>query len=254
MLGYLKNMFKLYISSSLILFIRKIRYKLARVHVDKKSEIYDILSQSWHDYKKDLHPKDRRMDILEQKNVKGMSTDNISFFINEIVHHLCKNGVYLEVGTFQGRSLLSAALFNPSTRCIAIDNFSQFDKERKNEAILSDNLKKFMYPKNIEFYNQDYKQAIRDIFFKEPNLKIDVYYYDGVHTFEDQFEGLSIVLPYLQEKCTILVDDINWEFVSNANKVFIKKNPEFRSVFKIYTKANGSNDWWNGFEVITRAP
>jgi len=83
-------------------------------------------------------------------------------------------------------------------------------------------------------------------------LKVNVYYYDGDHSYENQIEGLNILLPYLAHKCIILVDDINGEEVEEANKYFVKENPNFKSVFKIRTKGTNSIDWWNGFEVIAR--
>lgn len=214
--------------------------------------INKILKENWVDYNAELHPKDRRMDILREKGVKGMSTENVRFFFNEIVKQYAKNGIYLEIGMFQGCSLLSSALFNLSTRCIGIDNFSQFDEEGKNQEILIENLSKFNNPKNIEWYNEDYKKAIENIFTKEPNLKVNVYFYDGEHSYENQIEGLRIMLPHLAEKCIIVVDDLNCEKAEMANNAFIKENPDFKSIIKIKTKGNGSEDWWNGIEVIGR--
>lgn len=214
--------------------------------------INEILKENWNNYKTELHPKDRRMDILREREVRGMSTENVRFLFNEIVKQFAQNGVYLEVGMFQGCSLLSSALFNPSTRCIGIDNFSQFDKEGKNQENLKKNLSKFNNPKNIEWHNEDYKKAIKKIFTKEPNLKVNVYFYDGNHSYENQIEGLRVMLPYLADKCIILVDDLNWEQVERANNNFIKENPDFKSMIKIRAKSCGSEDWWNGIEVIGR--
>ncbi len=227
-------------------------YKFFRIHVDKKSKIYNILTENWQDYRIDLYPKDRRMSILEQKNVIGMSSENIRFLINEAVRKFAKEGLYLEVGTFYGNSLLSAALFNPSTRCIGIDNFSQHNPYNENEGIVRNNLGKFSHSSNVEFYNQDYKEGIKRLFSHEPSCKVNVYYYDGFHHYRDQLQGLEIILPCLAQECVILVDDINLEDVEEANKAFLRKNPDFKSVFKVRTEKNGSKDWWNGFELITR--
>lgn len=214
--------------------------------------VKELLKENWIDYKKDLHPKDRRIDILSEKEVGGMSTENVRFLFNEIVKQYAQNGTYLEVGMFQGCSLLSAALFNPHTRCIGIDNFSQFDEGSRNQEILKENLLKFDNPKNIEWYNEDYKKAIKYIFTKEPNLKVNVYFYDGEHSYENQIKGLRIMLPHLADKCIIIVDDLNWEQIEKANSDFIKENPDFESIIKIKTKGNSSEDWWNGIEVIGR--
>ncbi len=232
--------------------INRLKYKFNRITVNKESKIYEILRGKWGDYSVDLFPNDRRMHVLKEKGVAGMSSENIRFLINETVRRFAKNGVYLEVGTYNGCSLLSAALFNPSTRCIGIDNFSQFNLNRENYLIFKENLDKFLNPKNIEFYNQDYRECFKYLFSKESSLKANVYYYDGKHTYEDQMSGLKSILPHLAEECVILVDDINWPYVEEANRDFIKENNDFKSVLKIRTKGNDSNDWWNGFEVISR--
>ena len=229
---------------------KKLLYICFRVSIDKNSKIYPLLKENWKNYKKDLYPKDRKMKIL--KNIYGLSTENIRFLINEVTRRFAKNGVYLEIGTFLGCSLLSAALFNYSTRCIGVDNFSEFNPKSENNSTFKKNLEKFNNPENIEFYNQDYKTVIPDLFSKEPNTKVNVYYYDGKHTYGNQLEGLNIILPHLSYKCVILVDDVNRRCVEEANKYFIKKNLDFKSVFKIKTEKSNSPDWGNGFEIITR--
>jgi len=230
----------------------EVRRNLFKSQMIENFDIEKILSNNWPNYRSDLFPKDRRMSVIRLKEVAGMCTENTAFLIDEIVRVIAYKGVYLEVGTFNGYSLFSAALFNPKTRCIGIDNFSQFDSEHKNENALRTNIKKFHSPKNIEFYNMDYKDAVGHLFSKEPNLKINVYYYDGEHSYENQLEGLRIMLPYLSERCIILVDDVNYERVDLANRDFITQHPEFKSIFKIKTERNGSKTWWNGFEVIAR--
>jgi hypothetical protein len=233
-------------------FVRAARYRFFGTYVNRESEICDILRNHWIDFRTDLYPKDRRMRVLEEKGVRGMSSENVRFVVNELVRRFAKEGTYLEVGSLQGCSLLSAALYNPTTRVIGIDNFCQFDPKNSNESLLKENLMKFDNPKNIGFYNRDYKEAVKCLFDKEPHLKIDIYYYDGPHSFRDQVEGLEIMLPHLAEDCIVLVDDLNWTHIAVANKNFIRRNPDFRPSFRILTKGMRSKDWWNGFEVITR--
>ena len=227
-------------------------YAFARIHIEKGSRIKSILKANWKNCATDVCPMDRRMSILDIKGVAGMSTENTRFIINEIVRQYANAGVYLEVGIYRGCSLLSAALFNTATRCIGIDNFSQFDIDGVNEKTLKMHLEKFGNPKNIEYYKKDYKEALKDLFLKEPELRVNVYYYDGDHSYENQLEGLDIMVPHLAEKCVILVDDINWNQVKKANRDFIKRHRDFKLALIIRTKMNGSKDWWNGFSVITR--
>ncbi len=214
--------------------------------------IETTLRECWDDPTKDLFPKDRRMSVLAERGVDGMSCENVRFLVNEIVRRFASRGVYLEVGMYRGCSILSAALFNETTRCIGIDSFSEFDDKGTNEEILRENLAKFGRPSNVEYYNMDYREAIARIFADEPLLRVDVYYYDGEHTYEQQVAGLEIMLPHLSEQCVILVDDLNWEYVERANLDFLKAHPEFESAFKIKARGCGTDDWWNGVEVIVR--
>jgi len=153
--------------------------------------IEKILKECWINYKKDLNPRDRRMGVLKEKGVRGMSTENIRFLLNEIVRRFAKRGTYLEVGMFRGCSLLSAALFNPSIRCIGIDNFSEFNYNSSgwrpsdnlnNEEELKNNLAKFPNVGNVRWYNGDYKGVIKNLFAEEPNLKVNIYFYDAGHS------------------------------------------------------------------------
>jgi predicted O-methyltransferase YrrM len=207
-----------------------------------------ILRTGWNDIGSDLHPIDRRMDVLAQKKVRGMSTENIRYLINEIVREYVTTGYYLEVGMFHGCSLLSAALFNPGKTCIGIDNFSQFDAEKENRKALKRNLEKFSEAEKAEIVTieGDYKDVL-DKF----EHKIDVYFYDGKHTYYDQLNGLQLALPHLSKKCVIIVDDVNLERTTEANKKFIKDNPDFKSWFKVSPPTRDAR-WHNGVEVIGR--
>jgi hypothetical protein len=215
-----------------------------------KKKIKMILKNCWQNYESDFFPEDRRMYALEYKRVEGMSVENVRFLINELVRNFARLGTYLEVGTWRGCSLLSAALYNPTAKCIGIDDFSEFDQYKNNEKILNDNLEKFGRPENIKFYKGDYKEVVSKIFAENPELKINVYFYDGNHSYEDQLYGLKIMLPYFAQKAVIIVDDLNWERVEKANSDFIKENPEFKSLIKIKTGGDGAPDWWNGIEII----
>lgn len=225
---------------------RKLRNYFLQIKINK------IIKNNWNDYKKDLFPKDRRMKVIEDNKIIGLNTENVRFIINEIVRIFAKNGFYFEVGVFQGASFLGAGIFNDLTRCIGIDDFSEFDEYKQNENTFYKNLSKLKNLKNIEFYKGDYKDVIEKIFTKEPNLKIDVYFYDGNHSYKDQIAGLRCILPYLARQCIIIVDDINWDQVRKANDDFLKENPDFVSLFKIKTKGDRSPDWWNGLQIMGR--
>jgi len=207
-----------------------------------------IIKYFTNNYKTILYPIDRRMDIIKTLNIKGMNTENIRFIINDLVKKYAKT--YLEIGTYQGSSIISAAIFNNNVRCIAIDNFSQFDNNGVNKSILLNNIKNAEI-NNIELIDKDYKIAITELFKNEPNLKIDIYFYDGNHSYENQLNGLNIIKPYLSKSCIIFIDDTNYDRVLKANQHWLTENTDFKS-FNIDTPKNGHNTWWNGFSILYR--
>ncbi len=209
----------------------------------------DVIRNNWSQPETDHQPLNRRMKILSDKQIGGMSTENIRFLINETVRLYAQGGTYVEAGCYQGGSLLSAAIFNESTQCIGIDNFSEFDHNGNNRLILEENLVKFDKPSNILFIDGDFQKLIPTILI---GVDVDVYFYDANHSYENQLLGLEIVLPFLSDRCIIFVDDINWEWVARANEDFRIKHPEFKILFKVLTEGNARPSWWNGFEVMGR--
>jgi len=193
------------------------------------------------------NPKDRRMAVVEQLGIKGMSTENVRYVINELVKQYAKT--YLEVGSYQGSTVISAALFNPDVRCIAIDNFSEFDEHGVNKSTLLQNIKNAGVS-NIELYDNDYEIAIADLFEKEPDLKVDVYFYDGNHTYEHQLNGLNLIKEHLSDKCIVFVDDCNWSHVQKANLDWLSENEGFQ-IANIFTTGNAPT-WWNGLTIMYR--
>jgi cephalosporin hydroxylase len=182
------------------------------------------------------------------RGVDGMSSENVRFLINEIVRRYAK--VYVEAGIYRGGSLLSAALYN-EVMCIGFDNFSGFNDDGANHQKLNKNLSSLKdHYKNsqIIIHEVDYRRIpefVRD-------LKVDVYYYDAAHEYEHQLRGLELMLPFLSERCFLLVDDINWSRVNEATEEFLERHVGFETLFKVFTEDNAQPTWWNGFQVIGR--
>lgn len=142
--------------------------------------IDQILKEDWYNFQTDPNPKDRRMKILSDKGVKGMSTENIRFLFNEIVKNYAPEGCYFEVGMYRGCSILSAAIGNNGATCIGVDDFSQFDSSGENFNILKENINQF--PTGIRakilIHAADFRKFVPTSLEKE---SIDVYFYDGPH-------------------------------------------------------------------------
>lgn len=233
-----------------------------------------------------LFPRERRMVWIEEAGIRGMSSENVRFVINEVVRTIpdCTwvppSGMFfVEVGSYQGCSLLSAVYKNyPPFRnfsFLAIDDFSEFGD---NQRILEENIKKHTVDNcTIQFIRGDYKTVIPEYFklFKVESCEciddtflktVDVYLYDGNHSYQEQLTGLNIIKPYLSDKCVIIVDDAAWHDPHRANMDWLKENPDFETMFiSHYTPeewVRASEDekiamvnhptWWNGIRLFSR--
>jgi protein O-GlcNAc transferase len=210
------------------------------------------LSECFNEIEYDEFPIDRRMSILNEKNVYGYNSENIRFTINEVVRLFAKDGIYFEVGTYLGASLISASLFNGTTKCIGLDihkNGYECSSDR-HYATMMDNFLKFD-SKNIHFIHSDIKDVNEEMMLNALGTKkIDVYFYDGEHKEEAQYNGLIKMLPYLNEKCIIMIDDINWDYVERPAENFIIEHG-FEILFKV-KKTEYPSNWWNGFLIAGR--
>lgn len=216
------------------------------------SQLQAILEDSFVNHMADRFPKDRRMQWLNQNNVGGMGSENINFMINELVRRFASPGIYAEVGILRGRSLVGAALQNTEAQCVGIDNFSEYNPGGQNEAYVKANIAKLKQD-NVVYHNADFREAVPDIFEDE---SVHVYFYDGCHRYQDQLDGLEIMLPKYARKCVIVVDDVCWADVARANDDFVARHPEFQRFIRIAphdgSYPHGSCNWWNGFEIIYR--
>mgnify|MGYP001166270266 FL=1 len=179
--------------------------------------------------------------------IESMSTYAIGYVINRICKNLSSNQLFLNIGVWKGFSLVSA-MINTKCEVIGIDNFSQFDGPR---TIFIENFNKYKKD-NHYFYEQDYL-----IFFKnfEKNSKfIDFYFYDGEHSYENQYKNLEIADQFLKEGSIILIDDINFNEVYQGTMDFISKsNSKYKILKEIKTANNHCHpSYWNGIIILEK--
>lgn len=169
---------------------------------------------------------------------------------------------YLEVGVFQGFTLLSVANASPMLTCYGIDNFSQFDPKGENQDIVNQRSEKLGISNKV-LINQDYEDALEDLSIYIADHQVAVYFVDGPHDYRSQLMCLQLALPYLHDAAVIIVDDSNYEHVRQANRDFLVTHPEYKLIFEAYTHCHPKNmsdddekqareGWWNGVNIIVR--
>jgi len=178
---------------------------------------------------------------------------------------LCsQDRIYLELGVFQGLTLISSAIANRDVPCFGIDNFSLFNEGRKNLSIVESRIAA-TNAANAKIINLDYEDALRNLDRYIGDRKVGVFFVDGPHDYRSQLLPILLAKPHLAENCAIFVDDSNYAHVRQANSDFLRTNPEFAMLFEAYTPAHIANmgpadkeeviaGWWNGLNVMVRDP
>ncbi|MBF0130637.1 MAG: class I SAM-dependent methyltransferase [Alphaproteobacteria bacterium] len=171
---------------------------------------------------------------------------------------------YLEVGVFQGLSLLSVAAAHPGVPCFGIDNFSILDPRGENLGIVNQRMAR-LDARNATLINQDFEDALDTIGRHLGGRRIAVYFVDGAHDYRSQLMGLLLALPHLHERAVVLVDDANYPDVRLSTRDFLLARPDFKMVFDAYSPAHPANldkdalaaaeaGWLNGVNILVRDP
>ena len=200
-----------------------------------QSLLEEVLSGS-HDHKFD--------EVLAK--IHCMSRPRVYGVLNAIVSCMEPGELYVEVGTYQGGSLISALLGNEA-RAIGVDSFSEFQTTNNYQQTLS-NLESFGVAGRVELVNSGFKEFFAAF---PADLKIQVYYYDGAHDYETQFNGMDAAWSYMTPGSIILVDDYFYPEVNRAVNEFVSHHPNsltFQFVMLPFEGLDGN--WWNGCVVM----
>src|SRR6202166_2079686 len=196
------------------------------------------------------YPADRSLSHI-LKTVPGMATENKLALLNAAVSALGENEVYVEVGCYKGASIVGAATGNPHARIFACDNFSQFDGVAE---ALRGTLDVHTAPGQVTFYDLDFRDFFTNASWRP--ARVGAYFYDGGHSFRDQYDGVARALPYLDDDALIIIDDTNKRAARSANQLVARAVPGLELILDLRTAGNHSPTWWNGVQVYRyqRAP
>jgi predicted O-methyltransferase YrrM len=160
---------------------------------------------------------------------------------------------YMEIGTYAGKSLISAMLNNPIHKTYACDNFSQF-KDTSSEAILLANIEAYGFKNDVSFFNNDFRTILNKRFINYP---IGLYFYDGGHDFDSQYQAIKLAEHLLSDHALVLVDD--WRFADDSEsyakagtlKAIEESTESYELLYELPARFNGDHaTWWNGVGVL----
>lgn len=136
--------------------------------------------------------------------MQGMSGRKYRYLINNLIEAM-KNPRYLEVGSWAG-STACAAIYGNQLTAICIDNWAEFGGPK--ETFLNNvNVVKNEHV-DFTFIENDFRQ----VDFSRIG-KFNVYLFDGPHEEKDQYDGVVVAQPALEDVYTLIVDDWNWPAV-----------------------------------------
>jgi hypothetical protein len=143
--------------------------------------------------------------------VEGMSSPKVCNFLNRLVAEMPADERYLEIGTWKGLTLLSAAFRNVDKVCIACDKFRFWGRWtgpgwRARRSFYS-NLRR--YRDRCAYIDFRHTTCERLFDQKMVQAPIGVYFFDGDHSRDGTRFGIEAAGDVLSHRSVILVDDWN---------------------------------------------
>lgn len=209
-----------------------------------------------------LGSPDEQESLFTDPELSGFSGRKIIALLQNLASCLDpETEAYLEIGVYQGMSLISVSkVFGGKT--FGIDNFSQFDIDKRNYRIIKRHSER-LGAVNSNLINADFEAALSNLKVHTGGIPIGILFIDGPHDYRSQLMCLLLAREHLGENAVIVVDDSNYRHVRQANADFLAACPEFSLAFERYTKSHPSNmkpedksiameGWWNGINVLVK--
>jgi len=201
------------------------------------------LPRLFDDFPRSEHPRDRRFARIAEE-VENLAKENNFALLNLAASCLEEREAYVEVGVFHGASLIAAMLGNEDRRFVGIDSFDFRDATLDG---VERNLAAFGLPRP--------ELLVGDVFELVPagaleDVRAGVWYYDALHTYEAQLEGLRVAETLLAPGALLIVDDTDWEQVERAMDDYLAEQPRARRILAIVGKDRGFPHWWEGMQVL----
>ncbi len=165
--------------------------------------------------------------------------------VRRLLNALCsqRGARYLEIGVHTGGTLIPA-LYRNEAVATCIDNWRMFDGAREQ---FRRNLDRFLPNRVIEIHDADCWQIELAMLDRGYNI----YFYDGDHSAESQYNGIVRYAPVLAKRFVLLIDDCNWiEPREETKRALHDLNYHILYDVLLPGAYNGdASGWWNGLYV-----
>jgi len=195
------------------------------------------------------------IDIMD---IKGLTSKKVKCFLNNICG--MQDASYLEIGTYQGATFCSA-IYGNNAQATAIDDWKQdellpsnipfltnysLSKPRKNpKNVFLDNLNKYDLTHKANIIDDNYLTFD----FRNLKNKSNIVFYDGDHTFSDQYAVISKLKHATNDNFILIIDDWNWEKRGILKGI---QDFKYKCLYKkeIFTQCEDSQNFWNGLGIF----
>lgn len=234
-------------------YVSNISFRFAGPHSRLGGVVYPTLSKSarlgrWFELLNTVLPEGQERSktaLGPLLDIPRMSTFAIAAIINRGVAELSEEHAFVNVGVWNGFTLLAGMTSNREKLCIGVDNFTEFGGPREEF------LERFNARRSAKhsFYDMDYRKYFSTL-HKDP---IGYYVYDASHDYESQLTGLRLAEPFFADGCTILVDDTNLSAPRQAAMDFVARSKSrYDVILDRTTCRNGHPTFWNGVMMLRR--
>ncbi len=130
----------------------------------------------------------------------GMSGKKFRYLLNRLVEYT-PDARYLEIGSWAGSTACSA-MYGNKAKVTCIENWEHFGGPKDQ------------FSQNVQMsINENIDLQLIEEDFRKVNYsdigKFNIYMYDGPHSYQDQYDGIVIAQPALDNVFTLIVDDWN---------------------------------------------
>jgi hypothetical protein len=176
----------------------------------------------------------------EVRAVPGLTSTLVRHFLNIVCGRGSVN--YLEIGSWKGATITAASCNNVG-RFTAVDDFSQWADPGQFYA----NRARCERWCRFDFLDRDSWQVDP----AEISPDVDVYFYDGEHSYESQVRAFVHFDPALAGEFVAVVDDWNYPQVrAGTQAAFAELGYDVLRDWELPARWDGdAENWWNGLYV-----
>src|ERR671914_851990 len=147
-----------------------------------------------------------------------MSSPRVCQFLNRLVGVMDPGEHYLEIGSWHGRTLLSAAAHNEGRLCIACDKFRAFGWHTGFGYLARRALRRNVarYPNGRAVIHVYDMPSRRFLARRRYRGSVGVFFYDGDHSYRGTRQSIAAAARWLSRRAVVLVDDWNVAHIRRA--------------------------------------